>query len=156
MSDSTRYDDRIDVDTELTLTETFVMIGRSLGLLTKVRKLFAYKFVFAMVAVLPAIVLPWLLKIVVDQVVLQQPIDSTVRFPPFLDPFVNLIQGMAPNDIMIALTVLFLVLLALFGMRAMPSIQSERGGLPEGHDAATQSEQALSAGGSQTSGLWGL
>ena len=156
MSDSTRYDDRIDVDTELTLTETFVMIGRSLGLLTKVRKLFAYKFVFAIVAVLPAIVLPWLLKIVVDQVVLQQPIDSTVRFPPFLDPFVNLIQGMAPNDIMIALTVLFLVLLALFGMRAMPSIQSERGGLPEGHDAATQSEQALSAGGSQTSGLWGL
>ena len=156
VSDSTRYDDRIDVDTELTLTETFVMIGRSLGLLTKVRKLFAYKFVFAMVAVLPAIVLPWLLKIVVDQVVLQQPIDSTVRFPPFLDPFVNLIQGMAPNDIMIALTVLFLVLLALFGMRAMPSIQSERGGLPEGHDAATQSEQALSAGGSQTSGLWGL
>ena len=156
MSDSTRYDDRIDVDTELTLRETFVMIGRSLGLLTKVRKLFAYKFVFAIVAVLPAIVLPWLLKIVVDQVVLQQPIDSTVRFPPFLDPFVNLIQGMAPNDIMIALTVLFLVFLVLFGMRAMPSIQSERGGLPEGHDAATQSEQALSAGGSQTSGLWGL
>ncbi|MDC0214535.1 ABC transporter ATP-binding protein/permease [Gammaproteobacteria bacterium] len=156
VSDSTRYDDRIDVDTELTLRETFVMIGRSLGLLTKVRKLFAYKFVFAIVAVLPAIVLPWLLKIVVDQVVLQQPIDSTVRFPPFLDPFVNLIQGMAPNDIMIALTVLFLVFLVLFGMRAMPSIQSERGGLPEGHDAATQSEQALSAGGSQTSGLWGL
>lgn len=156
MSDSTRYDDRIDVDTELTLRETFVMIGRSLGLLTKVRKLFAYKFVFAIVAVLPAIVLPWLMKIVVDQVVLQQPIDSTVRFPPFLDPFVNLIQGMAPNDIMIALTVLFLVFLVLFGMRAMPSIQSERGGLPEGHDAATQSEQALSAGGSQTSGLWGL
>ena len=58
MSDSTRYDDRIDVDTELTLTETFAMIGRSLGLLTKVRKLFAYKFVFAIVAVLPAIVLP--------------------------------------------------------------------------------------------------
>ena len=156
VSNSERYDDRIDVDTELTLRETFVMIGRSLGLLTKVRKLFAYKFVFAIVALLPAIVLPWLLKIVVDQVVLQQPIDSTVRFPPFLDPFVNLIQGMAPDEVMITLTVLFLVLLVLFGMRAMPSIQSERGGLPEGHDAATQSEQALSAGGSQTSGLWGL
>ena len=156
MGDTTRYDDRIDVDTDLSLTQTFAMISRSLGLLTKVRKLFAYKFVFATVALLPAIVLPWLLKIVVDQVILQQPIDETVRFPPFLNPLLNLIDGMTPSDIMISLTILFLVLLVFFGMRAMPSIQTERDGIPAGHDAATQSEQALSTGGSQTSGLWGL
>jgi ABC-type multidrug transport system fused ATPase/permease subunit len=156
MGDTTRYDDRIDVDTDLSLTQTFAMISRSLGLLTKVRKLFAYKFVFATVALLPAIVLPWLLKIVVDQVILQQPIDETVRFPPFLNPLLNLIDGMTPSEIMISLTILFLVLLVFFGMRAMPSIQTERDGIPAGHDAATQSEQALSTGGSQTSGLWGL
>ena len=98
MGDTTRYDDRIDVDTDLSLTQTFAMISRSLGLLTKVRKLFAYKFVFATVALLPAIVLPWLLKIVVDQVILQQPIDETVRFPPFLNPLLNLIDGMTPSD----------------------------------------------------------
>jgi ABC-type multidrug transport system fused ATPase/permease subunit len=108
------------------------------------------------VALLPAIVLPWLLKIVVDQVILQQPIDEAVRFPPFLNPFLNFIDGMTPSDIMISLTILFLVLLVFFGMRAMPSIQTERDGIPAGHDAATQSEQALSTGGSQTSGLWGL
>ena len=156
MSESTRYDDRIDVDTDLSLIQTFAMIGRSLGLLTKVKKLFAYKVVFATVALLPAIVLPWLLKIVVDQVILQQPIDEAVRFPPFLNPFLNFIDGMTPSDIMISLTILFLVLLVFFGMRAMPSIQTERDGIPAGHDAATQSEQALSTGGSQTSGLWGL
>ena len=151
-----RYDDRIDVDTDLTLADTFVLIGRSIGLLVKVKRIFAYKFIFATVALLPALILPWLLKIAVDQVILQQPMDPSVRFPPFLDPFLNLIQGMTPNEIMIALTTLSLALLVLFGMRAMPSIQTERGGLPEGHDAATQSEQALSAGGSQTSGIWGL
>ena len=156
VSESTRYDDRIDVDTDLSLIQTFAMIGRSLGLLTKVKKLFAYKVVFATVALLPAIVLPWLLKIVVDQVILQQPIDEAVRFPPFLNPFLNFIDGMTPSDIMISLTILFLVLLVFFGMRAMPSIQTERDGIPAGHDAATQSEQALSTGGSQTSGLWGL
>ena len=155
-SSAERYDDRIDVDTDLTLADTFVLIGRSIGLLVKVKRIFAYKFIFATVALLPALILPWLLKIVVDQVILQQPMDPSVRFPPFLDPFLNLIQGMTPNEIMIALTTLSLALLVLFGMRAMPSIQTERGGLPEGHDAATQSEQALSAGGSQTSGIWGL
>ena len=156
VSKSRRYDDRIDVDTELTLRETLAMIGRSMGLLTKVKKLFAYKFVFATVAVLPAIILPWLLKIVVDQVILQQPVDSAVRFPPFLDPFMNLIDDMAPTEIMVSITILFLTLLVFFGMRAMPSIQTERDGLPAGHDAATQAEQALSTGGSQTSGIWGL
>lgn len=155
-SNAEHYDDRIDVDTDLTLADTFVLIGRSIGLLVKVKRIFAYKFIFATVALLPALILPWLLKIAVDQVILQQPMDPSVRFPPFLDPFLNLIQGMTPNEIMIALTTLSLALLVLFGMRAMPSIQTERGGLPEGHDAATQSEQALSAGGSQTSGIWGL
>ena len=155
-SSAERYDDRIDVDTDLTLADTFVLIGRSIGLLVKVKRIFAYKFIFATVALLPALILPWLLKIAVDQVILQQPMDPSVRFPPFLDPFLNLIQGMTPNEIMIALTTLSLALLVLFGMRAMPSIQTERGGLPEGHDAATQSEQALSSGGSQTSGIWGL
>ena len=155
-SSAERYDDRIDVDTDLTLADTFVLIGRSIGLLVKVKRIFAYKFIFATVALLPALILPWLLKIAVDQVILQQPMDPSVRFPPFLDPFLNLIQGMTPNEIMNALTTLSLALLVLFGMRAMPSIQTERGGLPEGHDAATQSEQALSAGGSQTSGIWGL
>ena len=55
MSESIRYDDRIDVDTDLSLIQTFAMIGRSLGLLTKVKKLFAYKVVFATVALLPKV-----------------------------------------------------------------------------------------------------
>lgn len=156
VTDTTLYDDRIDTDTKLTLTETLALVGRALGLISKVKSLFAYKFVFAAVAILPPVVLPWLLKIVVDQVILQQPIDDNVQFPPFIEPFVNSIEGSSPSGIMLSVTILFLILLVVFGMRAIPSEQAEREALPAGHDAATQSEQALSAGGSKASGLWGL
>jgi len=57
---------------------------------------------------------------------------------------------------MMSLTILYLVMLIIFGMRAFPTEQAEREAFPAGHDAATQSEQALSAGGSKTNGLWGL
>ena len=93
-SNAEHYDDRIDVDTDLTLADTFALIGRSIGLLVKVKRIFAYKFIFATVALLPALILPWLLKIAVDQVILQQPMDPSVRFPPFLDPFLNLILSL--------------------------------------------------------------
>ena len=156
VTDTTRYDDRVDTDTELTLTETLVLVSRSLELISKVKSLFAYKIVFATVAILPSVVFPWLLKIVVDQVILQQPFDDDVRFPPFMEPFVDSMQGLPPTGIMMSLTILFLVMLVIFGMRALPTEQAEREALPAGLDAATQSEQALSAGGSKTNGLWGL
>ncbi|MGI9322418.1 MAG: ABC transporter ATP-binding protein [Pseudomonadales bacterium] len=156
MTDTTRYDDRIDTDTELTLTETLVLVSRSLQLISKVKSLFTYKIVFATVAILPPVIIPWLLKIVVDQVILQQPFDDKVRFPPFMAPFIDSVQGLPPAGIMMSVTVLYLVMLVIFGMRALPTEQAEREQLPAGHDAATQSEQALSAGGSKTNGLWGL
>ena len=156
MTDATHYDDRVDTDTVLTLSETLVLVSRSLGLISKVKSLFAYKVVFATVAILPAVIVPWLLKIVVDQVILQQPFDDEVRFPPFMNPFLDLVQDLPPAGIMMSLTILYLVMLIIFGMRAFPTEQAEREAFPAGHDAATQSEQALSAGGSKTNGLWGL
>jgi len=156
MTDATHYDDRVDTDTELTLSETLILVSRSLGLISKVKSLFAYKVVFATVAILPAVIVPWLLKIVVDQVILQQPFDDEVRFPPFMNPFLDLVQDLPPAGIMMSLTILYLVMLIIFGMRAFPTEQAEREAFPAGHDAATQSEQALSAGGSKTNGLWGL
>ena len=90
MSESTRYDDRIDVDTDLTLTETFNIIGRCLGFLRGVRTLFMLKFGFSMVSVLPPLAVPWIIKIIVDQVILQQPLNtSEIPFPPFMMPFIQ-------------------------------------------------------------------
>ncbi|MBA59258.1 MAG: hypothetical protein CMQ40_08805 [Gammaproteobacteria bacterium] len=156
MSETARYDDRVDTDTELSLGQTLALVGRSLVLISKVKSLFACKFVFALVAILPPVIFPWFLKIVVDQVILQQPFSNDVRFPPFMLPLIAALRDSSPSDIMLSLSFLFFVLLLFFGMRAWPTEQAEREALPAGHDAATQSEQALSAGGSKTGGLWGL
>ena len=153
MSATVSYDDRIDTDTELSLGQTLALVGRSLALISKVKSLFACKFVFALVAILPPVIFPWFLKIVVDQVILQQPFSNDVRFPPFMLPLIAALRDSSPSDIMLSLSLLFFVLLFFFGMRAWPTEQAEREALPAGHDAATQSEQALSAGGSKTGGL---
>ena len=157
MAKTVQFDDRIDTDTELTTGQTFVLLGRSLGFLRSVRTLFICKFGLALVSVLPPIALPWILKIIVDQVVLGQPFGTTeVRSPVFLTPFINAVQDFSPAGIMLAVMTLLIVMLIVFGLRAPPAEQSEILGMPQGYDAATESEGAISAGGSATNGLWGL
>ena len=87
MGEALRYDDRIDTQSKLSAAETFQLIGRALSLLKNVRTLFFTKLGFAVVSVIPPLIVPWILKIVVDQVVLQKPFDTeTVPFPPFMMP----------------------------------------------------------------------
>ena len=71
-------------------------------------------------------------------------------------PFIQAIEDLSPSSIMLSVMGLFLVTMVVFGMRANPATQAEVEGMPQGYDAATQSEQALSAGGSNANGLWGL
>ncbi len=157
MAKAVQFDDRVDTDTELTTGQTFVLLGRSLGFLRSVRTLFFCKFGLALVSVLPPLALPWILKIIVDQVVLGQPFGTTeVRSPVFLTPFINAVQDFTPAGIMLAVMTLLIVMLVVFGLRAPPAEQAEILGMPQGYDAATESEAAISAGGSATNGLWGL
>jgi ABC-type multidrug transport system fused ATPase/permease subunit len=147
------YDDRIDVDSKISSVAAFGLLVRSLKLLGRVKGLFAGKALLALLAIFPPLTLPWFTKIVVDQVILQQPFGETdVRFPPFMMPFVEFVDGMAPLEIMLTLAVTYLVFLLIFGLRG--------GGtgawLTEGQDAATQSELALSAGESQSGGVAGV
>ncbi|MGI9262839.1 MAG: ABC transporter ATP-binding protein [Woeseiaceae bacterium] len=157
MAESVRFDDRVDTHTELTARQTFRLLGRALKLLGKVRSLFIVKCAFALVSVLPPLLVPWILKIIVDQVILQQPFNTEAApFPPIIMPFINAIDGLSPADIMLSVMAFFLVTLVLFGLRAPMAEQAQSEGLPPGFDAATQSEQALSSGGSNANGLWGL
>ncbi len=157
MSESSLFDDRVDTDTELTTRQTFALLGRSVGFLKEVRVMLTAKFVFAVIAVLPPLLTPYIVKIIVDQVVLGQPFDVTeVKTPLFLLPFVDAIRDFSPSQIMLSVTGLLLTLLFLFGFRAPPAEMTSSDGMPRGFDAATQSEQALSQGGSGANGLWGL
>ena len=71
-----RYDDRVDLDVELSFYQTLALLGRSVFLLSQVKLLFFWKLIFSSVAILPPLAVPWLLKIVVDQVILQAPIEG--------------------------------------------------------------------------------
>ena len=157
MTKINQFDDRIDTSTELTLYETLKLLLRSVKLLASVRTLFLCKFGLAIISLLPALMVPWLLKIVVDQVILQRPFDTeTVPFPPFMTPFVNSLESLSPSAIMMAIVTLSFSMMVLFGLRVPGAEQAEILGAPQGFDAATQSEQALSAGGSAANGVWGL
>jgi len=145
-----QFDDRIDVDTDLTNQEVLTLCGRSLRLLGTAKALFAIKTLLALLALIPGLILPWTGKIVVDQVLLQRSFGGTdVRFPPYFLPFVDWVQSMAPMEIMLA-TVGFLSIIYLFFGRGALSVF-----LGQGADNATQSEGKLNSGETQASGLLG-
>ena len=148
-----RFDDRIDTQTEIGSAETVVLVARSLTLLAQAKGLFAAKFLLAFGLVWPGLLLPWIAKIITDNVLLERSLgDTEVRFPPFMAPIVAFIDGMAPMEMMLFFAVMYGFLLLLMGTRA--------GGTGaevfQGADAATQSENRISNGESEAGGLWGL
>ena len=149
---SSRFDDRVDVDTDLNTLEVLSLVGRALKLIGTATGLFAVITLFALAALMPGLVLPWLAKIVVDQVLLQNAFDLTeVRFPPYFVPLVEWLQEMAPMEIMFTVTALLAGLLFVFG----------RGGIgvyyvgSYGMDSATLSETKLNTGNSAVGGVMG-
>ena len=149
-----RYDDRVDLDTKVSSRQAMALIGRSLKLLTEAKGLFAAKFLFSFGFVGPALMLPWIGKIITDNVLLGRPFgDTEVPYPPFMDPVIGLIDGMAPLEIMLTLALLYGGMLLVFGTRTGGF---EEVALLQGADAATQGENQISAGGSGAAGFWGV
>ncbi|MDE0453426.1 MAG: ABC transporter ATP-binding protein [Gammaproteobacteria bacterium] len=147
------YDDRIDTNTELTSVQAGVLIGRCFGLLAEVRWMFTAKFVLSTGIVIPMLLMPWMGKILTDNVLLQRPFGETdVRYPPYMEPLVAHFSSMEPLQIMGYLTAMFCVMLILMGWRmggVWPQLLGDA-------DAATQAENELSQGGSDGGGVWGL
>ena len=148
---SARFDDRLDTRTRITNLEMVRILWRSLKLVAAARALFLSKIGLGFIALIPGLYLSWLAKIVIDQVLLQQPFDQTeVPFPPHVAPFVDAIADLSPMGIMAAVTGLFFALVIFFGRNETAARFSE------GEDSATQSENAISQGNSRTSGLFGI
>ena len=147
------FDDRIDVRPEIDTSEAVILLGRCIRLLARAKWLFATKFVLQLGSVFPALLLPWLAKIVVDNVLLQRPFGGTeVDFPPFMAPILALVEGQTPMGIMLSLAVIYFVMLLTIGSRS----GGTNAALLEGRDAATQAENAISMGGSRGGGIWGI
>lgn len=150
-----RFDDRVDINTEISSLEALVLMGRSFRLLRDVKILFAVKFLLGTIAIFPILLVPWLGKIIIDQVLLQKPFGETeVTFPPFMDPLLAIYAPMGPMEIMGSIVVLLAVLITLFGV--IGGGTGVRMNFTQGQDNATQSEAALSGGGSTAGGLLGI
>jgi ABC-type multidrug transport system fused ATPase/permease subunit len=147
------FDDRIDTQPDLDGREALRVVGRCVALIGQAKGLFTIKLFLQLGTVLWALYLPWMGKIVIDNVVLQQPFGTTdVAFPPFMDPILTLVEGRDPLGIMLVLTTIYLVGLVVLGSRA----GAVKMGLAQGRDAATQAENTLNQGSSGASSLWGL
>ena len=153
LSASQQFDDRVDVETEIGSAEAAIVLGRTFKELGAVKALFAAKFVLSLGMLISGLIVPWMGKIVIDNVLLGKPFGTTdVLYPPFMDPIINLLDGMGPLEIMLTLMAIYLVLQFIVGIRT-GGINAE---LFEGSEAATQSENLITDGGSNGGGLWGL
>ena len=150
-----KFDDRVDQKTDVTTIEALRIIGRCIKMLMSVRWLFCAKFLLQLGLVFPALLLPWIAKIVIDNAVLQRPVGGTeVVYPPFMNPILALIEGKDPVDIMLSLTTIYFVMLITIGSRA--TTKGTGAGLLQGREASSQSENTISQGSSSGNGLWGV
>ncbi|MDE0177557.1 MAG: ABC transporter ATP-binding protein [Gammaproteobacteria bacterium] len=152
-----QYDDRIDTAPRISNLETARLLGRALRLIARAPRLFAAKLLLATLALIPGLYIVWLGKILVDQVLLGQPFDTTeVVFPPHVEPLVGLLRGLSPMEIMTALALVVLVKLLLFGRVFGWGSEGTWLRPPQGEDSATQAENALNAGNSSATGVLGV
>ena len=151
------HDDRIDVDTEISSAEALGLLWRCIGLLGRAKALFAAKFALQTGTLFFQLFMPWIGKIVIDNVILQKPIGETdVPYPPFMQPIVGFLDGMTPLEIMFILAMGYLAALILIGFRAGELNVGLFGSTITGQDETAAAENKISGSSSESSGLWGL
>ena len=112
-----RFDDRIDTQPQLDSRQVFGILKRALGYIWPARGLFLLKFFLMVGSFVPALVATWPLKILTDHVILGNAYDaSAVRFPPYIQPFVDATAGLDPTGLLFATLAFLVVLVVLFGV----------------------------------------
>lgn len=120
---------------------------------------FAVKAVLTMTSLLLAIFLAWPVKIIVDHVVLEVPLDQpTTPHPPFIEPLLAPLYGASTLEILVWMAAVQLALIVLIGAFGTTSAQRDRAGgnFAEGRDTATRTENEANRGFSYAGGLFGL
>lgn len=146
----------LDLDTDVGFREACRIIWRALVYLKYFKTRFALKCFFVCTALLTPLVLPWPIKIVIDNVVLARPIDSST-FPTYFVPFVDFLDGQTPGEMMVWIVVLGAIMVILFGSFGQGGATDEtQVGLAQGHDAATQTENQANMAHSKFAGLVGF
>jgi subfamily B ATP-binding cassette protein MsbA len=143
----------------LTNRETIRVIGRAVRYIGPFRSRFAVKLGLMLASLIPMLMLPWPVKIIIDNVIEGRPIDDPVRpYPALIEPVMNTLVGLTPMEILFAViafqATLFLVIGA-FGTTGAEG-ESAEAYLASGYDTASRTENEANAGFSLTGGLLGL
>jgi ABC-type multidrug transport system fused ATPase/permease subunit len=130
-------------------------ISRGLRYIWPLRLLFSGKVAYSLVALLPTVVFPWPGKVLVDHVILGLPLDQT-SYPFFFQPIVDGLAGATPMEIALAMLLLGLSLLLLFGGSGTTDARDQTGAnLAQGTDLATRSENVANQAHSFVGGVLG-
>ena len=142
----------------ITSAETLSLLGRSLRFVWPYRRQIAVKLALTLVGLSIVLFLPWPIKILIDHVVEGLPVGSSpTPYPIYVAWFVDLLDGLTPFEIVwavVGVCVVGIVLIGGFGGGVARDNAS--GGLAEGLDTATQSENQANESSSRVGGLLGL
>jgi ABC-type multidrug transport system fused ATPase/permease subunit len=131
---------------------------RALRYLAPFRRRVRVKLGLGVLSVLPLLLLPWPVKVVVDQVIEGiPPAESKVPWPFFLRPLVAPLEGASPAETLLAalgFQGLLLLLVGAIGLGGREQDQTDAW-LASGHDTATRTENEANAGFSLAGGLLG-
>ena len=142
------HDDRIDLDTEISSLEALYLLWRCLKLIAAVPGLFLAKILLRCIFFFSFLLMPWLAKIVIDNVLLRQPFDENENpFPPFMDPILRFLEGQTPLEIMFTLTVGYLMGSVVIGLRWAGDLSVDMyGSIFTGQDETGGAENKISSG----------
>jgi len=150
---------RIEESGQLSSSGALAVIVRALRYVGPFKKEFGVKILLLVVSLLPLVVMPWPIKLLIDHVIGDTPLDHpSVHFPWFMQPFLDAMADASRVELLVG-TLLFqallLVLTGAFGTTGRER-DTTNANLATGWDTATQTENAANAGFSLTGGLLGL
>ena len=148
----------LDTNTDLSFAETLAIAARGMFFTRHFMGRFVAKNVLMFFALtVPVTIMPWPIKIVIDHVVLSAPIEEATGYPPIWQPFLDMLAGSSPLEILLSVTIVFILLVLLIGAYAQGDNARDEteGNLEEGHDTATRVENRLHGAHSYVGGLYG-
>ena len=147
----------LDLDTDLNFRDTCRVIGRALTYIRYFPYRFMAKFLLFAMSLMTPLIMPWPIKIVIDNVILQKSVAPDA-FPVYFRPFVMILDGRTPFEMMVwvlCLGVAMVLLIGGFGSTGGSNDQTDAG-MAQGHDTATQTENEANAAFSKFAGLVGF
>jgi ABC-type multidrug transport system fused ATPase/permease subunit len=154
------------------LRGAFWVIGRALAYIRPFGWRFGGKMAFNAVSILTVLYVPWPAKLLIDNVILAHPVTeaTALRYPPYLQWAIRMLEGRPPEQVALAVLLVGLVTVAVFGLfdqgsstknsiggsKGASETDATRTAMSGGQDTAGNSENDANVGGSLSSGLFGL